>query len=358
MRRRCRSTAAATRTPWPTTAGGHRARRRRRGTRGLLAVGAVRRDGVPRRGRRARLARLRGVRAAQGDAAGGLDDPDHPRRGNIRGSGSPVPDPRSWLRHVVHHDRYIACGAAPRERPRPGQLVAAAARRRDRNVARPGARTTRQGRPGGSSTAAAARSPAPHHEAGRVVRRSGSRRAGRGAGRAARPRPRGRGAEDALRRIRAVPSVNARKFGSKPNATVPPVADALVDDRRACRRAPRRRRRSPRRRSRGWADGNADAAPRRRSPASRSASRRTRTRTARPRRPAGCRRATVVRIKAAGRGDPRSSAPSNVAEDTPTRPRARRRRASRRSARRASHPLADRAPGRRAQVPSAVRVAA
>ena len=71
-----------------------RARRRRRGARGAVAVGALRRDGVPRRGRGARLARLGRVRAAQGDAAGRVDDPDHPRRGNLTHAGpARAPDP-------------------------------------------------------------------------------------------------------------------------------------------------------------------------------------------------------------------------------------------------------------------------
>ena len=227
---------------------------------------------------------------------------------------------------------------------RPRQLVAGlAARVRDRERGAPARpdHPAATGRWRSSTRRARARSPdALHDEADRVVRRRQPPSRPRGPrARARSPRPRttpGARAEERVAQDPRRPVRERAEVRLEAERHRAPVADRLVDDRRAAARAPPRRRRSPRRRSR--AVRRRREAQRRRGAVRPHHVARVPERVreaADARRPAGCRRATVVRISAPGERDP---AVLGALERAPRRRRRRRpaprRRASRRSGRR------------------------
>ena len=146
-----------------------------------------------------------------------------------RGAGARrAPGPRLRSRHLVHHDRDAGALQLGRERPRHGSSSPALPPGFGIvNEARPRVRTTRPRQ----ALALQHRRRRPLARAF-TTRRTGScgaatafaAGAGRDRGRARRVlERRGRRAEDRVAQDPRVPSVNARKFGSKPNATVRPA---------------------------------------------------------------------------------------------------------------------------------------
>ena len=277
-----------------------------------------------------RLVRVGRVRAAQGHAPGRERHAAHPRRRGLTHAtrrGARRRAPQRVLRHAVHDDAHARVAQrAPASAPTVLVAAAVAAAADEERDAAAAADDAEAPAPRGSDGLRRPRGAAPHDQP------HGAARGAQPPRRPARLRPRGERTEAiravaagagsapriALRSSVCVPSVKARKFGSKPNATVPPGADRLVDD----RRGPAQRGRAVRVardeevvRARGRV---AQRHERVRALRPRSASPRTSAATGRRPRAAGSTPAVTARISAPGELMPAAPASESCAEEIPT----------------------------------------